>query len=297
MDAKVMRITKRFVLTVTFVLAIMAVYETPSAQAQDVEISGPLAGAPAVMNLRVYREGRFQIKAHASMTLQDEFDRAILVGGELNYHLFDYLGIGAWGGVAPEPFHITTGLTDEIQDKGLSNDRNVLSLPDRDQFPDQIGQIQWMVAPQATFTPLRGKLGIFEELFVDTDFFIFGGVAFVFLKERDDVPEGVCSAQEGMAADQRCLQTQTARKDRMAIAPTFGVGLSLYFIEALAMTIEWRGLPFAWNASGTDESGNSRGDFPDRQINSDDQLFSFNHLVSIGFAFHLPIDAKISHTE
>jgi len=290
-----MRIMKRFVLTVTFVLGIVAFFETPSTQAQEVEISGPLAGAPAVMNLRVYREGRFQIKAAAAMTLQDEFDRAILFGGELNYHLFDFLGIGAWGAFAP--VHITTGLTDEIQDKGLSNDRNVLSLPDREKFPDQIGQIQWIAAPQATFVPLRGKLGIFEELFVDTDFFVFAGVAFVGLKERGDVAKDVCRAPEPTTADRRCLDTQTNREPRVAIAPTFGVGLSLYLIEALSMTIEWRGLPFAWNRSGTDESGHSRGDFPDGQINSDDWLFTLNHLVSIGFAFHLPLDAKISHTE
>jgi hypothetical protein len=295
MDTRVMRVIKRFVLTVTFVLAIMAFYETPSTQAQDVEISGPLAGAPAVMNLRVYREGRFQIKAQAAMTLQDEFDRAVIFGGELNYHLFDFLGIGAWGGFAP--LHISTGLTDEIEEKGLSNDRNVLSLPSRQGFPDQIGKIQWIVAPQATFIPLRGKLGIFEELFVDTDFFVFGGVAFVGLEERDDVARGRCSAPPGTPVSRECINTQTARASRMAIAPTFGVGLSLYFIEALSMTVEWRGLPFAWNASGTDESGHPRGDFPDGQINSDDRLFKLNHLVSIGLAFHIPIDAKISHTE
>ncbi|MBN1655530.1 MAG: hypothetical protein JXA30_17315 [Deltaproteobacteria bacterium] len=286
-----MRIIKRFVLTVALMLGCMASFGLPSTQAQDVEISGPLAGAPAVMHLRVYREGRFQVKPAVAMTLQDEFDRAILFGGELNYNIFDFLGVGVWGAYAG--IHITTGLTDEVEDKGLSNDRNILSLPDRRLFDDQIGEIQWIAAPQAVFTPLRGKLGIFEELFVDTDFFVFAGVAIVGVEERADVNK-IPTCDE---LTEVCRQSQRERTSRVAIAPTFGVGLSLYFAEFMAMTIEWRGLPFAWNTSGTDESGDPRGDFPDDQIDSDDHLFKFNHLVSLGFAFYLPLDATISHTE
>jgi outer membrane beta-barrel protein len=270
-------------------LCVSALLVSPKVQAQEVKISGPLAGAPAVMKLRLYRESRFQIKAMTAMTLQDEFTRALLFGGQLTYHITDWLGIGVWGGAAP--VQIDTSLTDQIADKGQSNERNVLSLPRKDRFPDQIGKMTFVAAPQVIFIPLRGKLGLFEKLFVDTDFFVFAGVAAVGVEERADVPAGVCS----MPVSPSCEATQSERESRVAVAPTFGVGLSLYVADFLSIPIEWRALPFSWNTSGTDESGDSHGDFPDGEIDSDDRLFLFNHMVSLGVAFYLPMEPTLTH--
>jgi hypothetical protein len=63
------------------------------------------------------------------------------------------------------------------------------------------------------------------------------------------------------------------------------------------MTIEWRALPFAWNTSGTDESGDARGDFPDDVIDDKDHLSHFNHLMTLGFAFYLPTEPSRSHMD
>ncbi len=286
-----MKTRKLSVFTWVAALGLVASAWIPKVQAQDVEITGPLAGAPAVMNMRLYRQYRFQIKAHAAMTLQDEFTRHVMFGGQLAFHLTDWLGIGVWGAFAP--IHLDTHLTEEIQEKGQRNDRNVMSLPERENFPDQIGKISYAIAPQVMFIPLRGKLGLLERLFVDTDFFVFAGAAFVGVEERDDVPSSVCNA----VGEQACLNSQTARVTRFAIAPTFGAGLSLYLAEFLALTIEWRGLPFAWNTSGTDEAGDDRGPFPDGEIDSEDRLFHFNHMVNLGLAFYLPVAPDLTHTE
>jgi hypothetical protein len=274
---------------------------SPRAQAQEIEVSGPLAGAPAVIGLRAYRDLRFQIQLHSSITLQDEFSRAVLFGGQLMFHPTDWLGIGAWGGFAP--IQIDTSLTDEVSIKGQTNEVNVLSLPDAGDFPEQIGHIKWVAAPQVAFIPLRGKLGIFEKLFVDTDFYLMGGVAFVGVEEREDVEPGQfanCKNSGGgaLSAQIPCFRgTQDDKSSRSAIAPTFGVGLSLYMADFLAMTIEWRALPFAWNTSGTDESGDSRGDFPDDAIDDKDRLSHFNHMMTLGFAFYLPTRPGLSHMD
>jgi len=273
----------------------------PRAQAQEIEVSGPLAGAPAVIGLRAYREMRFQIQAHTSMTLQDEFSRSLLVGGQLMFHPTDWLGIGAWGGFAV--VNIDTSLTDEVSEKGQTNQVNVLSLPNPDNFGEQIGQIKWMAAPQIAFIPLRGKLGIFEKLFVDTDFYLHGGIAFIGLEERANVDSTqftACRNQGGgaLVAQIDCFEdTQDNLESRSAMAPTFGVGLSLYMADFVAMTIEWRALPFAWNTSGTDESGDSRGDFPDDEIDEDDRLSHFNHMMTLGFAFYFPTEPSLSHMD
>jgi hypothetical protein len=286
MEANMTKLLRQSVLTLSVFLGLFA---SVPAQAQDVTVTGPLAGAPSVMHMRVYREGRFQVKLQGAMTLQDEFSRAIILGGQLQYNLTDWLGIGVWGGFAP--IHIDTALTDEIKAKGAANARNVLSLPSRKYFPNQIGQIQYIAAPQVEFTPLRGKLGLFEKLFVDTDFFVFGGVALVGVEERTDVGKGVCVATP---TSPQCQKSQGLRANRMAIAPTFGVGLSMFMAEFVSMSIEWRAFPFAWNTSGTDEAGSAKGTFPDERINASDRLFHFNHLVSLGFSFYLPTEAGIS---
>ena len=71
--------------------------------------------------MRVYREMRFQIQLHATITLQDEYSRSILVGGQLMFHPTDWLGIGVWGGFTLA--HIDTNLTDQVSIKGQTNER------------------------------------------------------------------------------------------------------------------------------------------------------------------------------
>jgi hypothetical protein len=287
----------RFVIACTVAMLGLGALDTPRASAQDIEVKGPLAGAPAVIGLRNYRQMRFQIQLHSSITLQDEYSRPIMLGGQLMFHPADWLGIGAWGNFSI--VQVDTALTDEISAKGQTNEVNVLSLPDAENFADQIGRIKWMAAPQIAFIPLRGKLGLFEKLFVDTDLYVLGGVGFVGLEERAEA-NAACKGDSNTSLGQQisqCGMAQDERSTRTAIAPTFGVGLSLYMADFVAMTIEWRALPFAWNTSGTDESGDSRGDFPDDAIDDKDHLSHFNHLMTLGFAFYLPTEPSRSHMD
>ncbi len=292
-----MSTTKRFAISWMTIASLLATLGlSQAARAQEVSVEGPLAGAPAVIGLRVYRQMRFQIQLHVTATLEDEYSRAILPGGQLMFHPTDWLGIGVWGGFAAG--NIDSSLTDEIVSKGQTNSVNVLSLPNADNFAKQIGRIKWIAAPEVQFIPLRGKLGIFEKLFVDTDFYVFGGVGLAGIEERKDVVSSVsdgCRARGDLAAQIDCFDdTQGQRGSRLAIAPTFGAGLSLYLADFLGMTLEWRAMPFNWNTSGTDEAGDPRGDFPDNQITNADHLSHFNHMFTLGFAFYLPTTPKIS---
>jgi hypothetical protein len=63
------------------------------------------------------------------------------------------------------------------------------------------------------------------------------------------------------------------------------------------MTLEWRALPFAWNTSGTDESGDPAGDFPDDVIDEKDRLAHFNHMFTVGLAFYLPTKPGRAHMD
>ena len=44
-------------------------------------------------------------------------------------------------------------------------------------FYNQTGAMNWIVAPQFQLTPFRGKLSIFQKIFIDTDAYIHLGVA------------------------------------------------------------------------------------------------------------------------
>jgi outer membrane beta-barrel protein len=269
------------------------------AAAQEVQITGPLAGAPAVRHMRIYRSGRFQLQPGLGFTINDEFSRSMMAGIQLGYHFTDWLGIHGFFNYTYYP--LDTDLTEQISERGQSTEYNRLSLPTASGFKKQIGHINFMAGVQATFIPLRGKLAMFQALFVDTDFYIFLGAAFAGVEERSDVKDGRCTSESWAQNRQPCLDSQTARTSRVALAPTFGVGLSLYFTDYMAMTLEYRAFPFKWNTSGTDEGGSNRsrkpdssGEFPDGQITEADRTFQFNQMFGLGLAFYLPAKAKIT---
>ena len=294
-----MTFTKRFLTLATLAAAILAadmVGGASKAHAQEVQITGPLAGAPAVRRMRLYRTGRIQLEPNFSFTLQDEFKRTLYVGLHAGYYFMDWLGIGVWGayGVAG----LNTGLTDEVVRAGVTTDRNRLSLPTNENFDSQVGEQVWAAALQLEFIPLRGKLAMFQKLFVDTDLYMFLGVAFVGVEERADVHLQESNEEAGTEcalADTACLeQSQTARSSRVAIAPTFGVGLTMMFNDFVGLNLNWRGMPFSWNTSGTDESGDEDGDFPDGAVDSDDRFFKFNHMFQVGLVIYLPTEPEIT---
>jgi hypothetical protein len=260
-----------------------------SADAQEVHVTGPLAGAPAVHHLRLWREMRLHVEPFFAFTVGDEYSRSLIVGGEARFHFLDWLGIGGWGGYSVA--QLNTNLTDEIQAEGIPRNDTRLDLPSKERFPDQVGRLNWWSGVEVHFVPFRGKLAMFQKVFFDADLDFFVGAAFVGVEERanavglpgnDDV--SFCQI-EGNPMDAGCLQSQLARSKRTAIAPSFGVAFNAFFHEFMGIAIRWRGIPFKYNTGGTD---NNR----DGQIDSDDRIRQFNNMFSVGFIFVLPPKIK-----
>src|SRR4051812_28654925 len=109
---------RRFVKTVCAALAGGAALVALSGQvqAQEIQLTGPLAGAPAVRKLRLHRASRFEVAPGVSFTLLDQYERTILPGATLTYHFTDWIGVGVWGAAG---FQYTTGLSDELQTKAI----------------------------------------------------------------------------------------------------------------------------------------------------------------------------------
>ncbi|WP_437536454.1 hypothetical protein WME79_16430 [Sorangium sp. So ce726] len=262
------------------------------AEAQEIQLTGPLAGAPAVRKLRLHRDGRFEVAPGASFTLLDEYRRTIMPGLRLTYHFTDWLGFGAWGGYG---FQYNTGLTDELQRVAIDG-RNCdtqpftkacqltrVNLTKGDLTKDQLGQIQWVAAPQVTVVPFRGKLALFAELFVDTDVSFFAGAAAIGVKERKEC---------GTTNQNACAET-FGLESRMAFAPTFGLGWNFYPSDFIGFGAEWRALPFAWNTSGFDNHGLGTDEaFPDRKVDDKDREFHFTSMVTVSLSIQFPTGIK-----
>src|SRR4051812_47233752 len=101
---------KRLVGTLAF-LGITAT--ASSAMAQEIQLRGPLAGAASCRHCVRYRDGRLQVAPSFGITLQDPYDRAMFVGAQISFHVFDILSIGVYGAYAVA--HIPTSLTSQTQ--------------------------------------------------------------------------------------------------------------------------------------------------------------------------------------
>lgn len=293
--------TKRLLSALAASFALFAFAER--AEAQEILLTGPLAGAPAVRKLRLHRQARFEIAPAVSFTLLDEYQRTIFLGAKLNYNLTDWLGIGvfgAYGGL----IRIPTALSEHIQEVNVARrtapsdtdppyeqtltgrlTRTNLS-PD---FEEQLGGMDWILAPQLTLVPFRGKIALFQSIYLDTDLYFFGGPAFVGLLERRN-----CDKEQAAPGD--CGDPQYfERVKRMAIAPTFGLGLNFYVNKWSAIGFEWRGVPFAWNTAGFDTAGTGKDqNFPDNSISAADQRFKFNQMLTLSYNIYLPTQFRIS---
>lgn len=268
---------------------------TERAEAQEILLTGPLAGAPAVRKLRLYRQGRFEIAPAISFTLLDEYERHILLGARLTYNLTDWFGIGAWGAYGGL-IRIPTSLTDHIQevnkqrraeDDYESSVTGLILGPNLGaDLEEQIGKINWMVSPQVTLTPFRGKIALFQSIYVDTDLYVFGGPAFVNVAEREECEKGQCTLPKNQSFSQT---------NRTAIAPSFGLGLTFYAAKWAAFGLEYRAVPFAWNKGGFDTAGGGKdSEFPDGAIDSNDRRFSFTHMLTLSFNAYLPTAYRVS---
>lgn len=278
------------------------IVSTQHAAAQEIQLTGPLKGAPAVHNLRQYRNGRVELAPSITATLLDEYRRTFLFGLRLNYGITDWLGIGVWG--AYGALSTTTGLTEQIDakakrsfdttatqaERGGLTQVNVPGNPGQGKFQSQVSQLTFFALPQITLTPFRGKFSLFESLFADLDVYVFAGAGVVGTKERVDCADFTTCAQNHL------LET------KIKFAPTWGLGFNFYLNQFVGLGLEYRMIPFAWNRAGFDSRGASGpagpgvqndGAFPDQAINSKDSTYRFNQMISLFIGFSFPTTPKI----
>lgn len=288
----------------------VAAFSASNADAQEILLTGPLAGAPAVRKLRLHREGRVELAPGVSFTLLDEYQRFIIPGLRATYHPLDWLGFGVWGGYG---FALQTNLADELQRVAVDERRcsensaskacrlTEVNLTRPGQNPngdpartgklagDQLAAMTWFLAPQVTAVPFRGKIALFASVFADADIAFFAGPAFVGLRERK-----ACGRDDAGNPLPAC-GTSFSLTDRVAIAPTFGLQFNFYITDFIGFGAEFRALPFSWNTAGFDNHGTGQDNaFPDQAVNGADSEFKFNSMMSVYATVAIPTKIKVT---
>jgi len=322
------KVMKRRIGALTFLGATMA---ASSAMAQEIQIRGPLAGAPSCRRCVQYRAGRVAISPSFGITLQDDFQRAMIPGLNIQYHFNDVIGLGLYAGYAA--IQIPTPLADAAQryqglDNGMGGTSNMFrasyNVPDQTQFSRQLGRMGLLLAlPQLSITPLRGKFALFQNVFIDADVSIFAAPAMILVEERKNFDAFDATANMVLpVSSQQVLDSQTARSTRPAFTGMFGAGFNFYINRFLSISVEYRAFPFSWNTSGTDENTTARtcgamgmsactgspdylvraaGSTPTAGqpggrflLDDNDRTFRWNQMVNFSFNIFLPTAPRVS---
>lgn len=298
MSRKTMKKVLSTLPAVAVAFGLVSATTTKEASAQEIQVTGPLKGAPAVRKLRLYREGRIEVAPLMSFTILNEYRHTGLVGARINYGITDWLSIGLWGGVGA--IGVPTALSDKIDettvrsaDQPSLNLMNVSGEPGKGSFQKQVASISFMALPQVTAVPFRGKLALFQSVFADTDAYIFAGFGVVGTKERADCKDFVTCATRD--------RNEAVMESKTKLAPTWGLGFNFYMNKMISLGFEWRMVPFAWNRAGFDSRGldqagksSDKGEFPDQKIDSTDSTYKFNQMLTVSLGFYFPTVPKIT---
>lgn len=265
------------------------------------ERKSPLADAPAIRKRLELRSMRGELGVGTMQTLNQDFYNALLVDVKAGIHFTDYLALtGSFG------FNVTPGWRTSFNSKlnstlasschadngiGACDGKNGNPTPENDKTPTQAqasaaqNRIQWVALAQIEFAPVTGKFSLFSKIFMNYDFYLIGGAAFVNLMKKGNV-EGLTTHDDNgklVYDPPGYLKAVTG----MRIGPNFGVGMHAFANNFFALNLELRDLMYKNNAAG-------RAITSGKDVKSNDQVWTHNWLVGLNFMFFLPADVKSS---
>ena len=134
--------------------AAFALCFAPHAHAQEILLTGPLAGAPHSPPSRRANRVELAFTPGASFGANDW--PSLLTGGEAHYYLWDAFGAGSWG---------------------------TWAIPVGD--VDSETRLRAAVSPELVVVPVTGKANAFDGFYFPFDLHLLGGPAVAFTREGD----------------------------------------------------------------------------------------------------------------
>jgi outer membrane beta-barrel protein len=233
----------------------------PTAAQAEEERKSPLADAPAVRRRHELRAQRFEIGVGAGATMGQDFYHGVMVNGRLAFHFTDWLAIAGWGA-----FNVTPTF------KTSFHERLMAVLPPQKKPGDLAPTQGEAFAGQLELIPFTGKFGLFSKLFMNYDFYAFGGVGVIDFKADDP-----CDSE----TQATCAVTG------FKVGGNFGLGMHLFANDFFALNFELRDILVQNNAAGRDTDS-------DGLANDRDLRWDSNYIMSLNLMFFLPGRATIS---
>ncbi len=153
--------------------AAMCLVATPVAHAQDASASEESASSPidedgpVVRRRLLYRSTRFEASPLVAFSLADPFNRNIIGGVNLGFHITNSLSVNLTGGYQLANF--ATPLRENIG----------ASVPDDEIDDIAYSQIQWLGSLEGMWVPLFGKFSLMDSVQLAYDLHLIVGVGLI----------------------------------------------------------------------------------------------------------------------
>ena len=295
-----MRTQMRFILSIG-ALALLA------APAHADRGRNPLAGQPAIRHRVEMRKLRFEITPQFLVSANQPYLIGIGGGANLQFHITDWLGIGA-------SFHYTTNVAaplvgrimEALPDRyaAVSDPAYGLRQPSKQMFQDKLIGPNILAGLYATLTPIGGKFSLFNTLFANYDFYGLAGAGVVIV----DTPlsSGLSSYMDNANQTRTINATPLSSGNDVNLqspdpfrgprfAGVLGIGAHIFFNHWIGLQFELRDYLYKSNPGGGDVSTKDNNSDNSPKLTTDADEFIVSHLYfGVGLSFLLPPKAKIS---
>ncbi len=252
------------------------------------------------------RKLRFEITPQFLVSANQPYLIGIGGGANLQFHITDWLGIGA-------SFHYTTNvaapLVGRIQEAlpekyaAVSDPAYGLRQPSKQMFQDKLIGPNILAGLYATLTPIGGKFSLFNTLFANYDFYGLAGAGVVIV----DTPlsSGLSSYSDNAGATRTINATPLSSGNDVNLqapdpfrgprfAGVLGIGAHIFFNHWIGLQFELRDYLYKSNPGGGDVSTKDNNSDNSPVLSSEDEFIVSHLYFGVGLSFLLPPKAKIS---
>lgn len=276
--------------TLSFLLVGLVLCAAQPALAQR---TNPLDGQPEVRKRLLLRDSRIELAPQIGFALNRDFYHTILYGAKVEYHINDWISVGANVG-AGYGTNIRTGLADNILGQ-LPSDYNSSTaqqlVPSQNMAKNPMLKLDMLIGAQANITPFFGKMALFSKLFFNYDFYAFLGFGAAMYSDNC----GACTYTD------RFGQTYNYSNPTAGFKPglTFGAGFHFWFNNWVALNAEIRDTAVAnVNLAGRDINWDPQtgpdGTLLPPAVTSKDKQWDHILTVILGASFYLPTTVQTS---
>ena len=249
----------------------------------------PLEGQPAIRHRVELRKLRLEFTPQVLVSINQPYLIGVGGGAALQFHLTDWLGLGA-------SFHYTQNLeaplvgriTEALPDSyaGTSDPSSGLKQPSKQMFKDHLIGPQMLVGIYGTLTPIAGKFSLFNTLFAPLT---SNPAAYT---DSSSISRSTNATALTTANDVN-LQTPDPFTG-LRPAGLFGIGVHMFFNHFVGLNLELRDYLYKSNPGGLDVSTTDNNTDNSPVLSGADEYIVSHLYFGIGLTIMIPPGAKIS---